>query len=158
LTPAPKAQNLRAMVQTPPQQTPEQARVSTFRHRVPFYQTDAMGIVHHANYAHLLEIARVRWLEEHDQPYRDYVADELHFAVTRMDVRYRRAARFDEELDVSVWVQWVRGASLGIAYEIRCGDDQVATAITEHAMVDGDGRPCRIPRAQRESLARAATG
>ena len=32
--------------------------VSIVRHRVPFYETDAMGVVHHANYVHWLEVAR----------------------------------------------------------------------------------------------------
>ena len=49
------------------------------RHRVPFYETDAMGIVHHANYVKYLELARVVYLEEHDRSYRDYMAEGLHF-------------------------------------------------------------------------------
>ena len=125
---------------------------ATFRHRVPFYQTDAMGIVHHANYLHLLEIARIHLLDECDVPYREYVAADLHFAVTRADVRYKRGARYDDEIDTTAWVEWVRGASLGIGYELRVNDEVIATAITEHAMVNGQGRPCRIPAERRKNL------
>jgi acyl-CoA thioesterase FadM len=49
---------------------------------------------------------------------------------------------------------WVRGASLRMAYEIRCGDALVSTAATEHAVVDGQGRLRRIPREYREQLAK----
>jgi acyl-CoA thioester hydrolase len=35
------------------------------QHRVPFYETDAMGVVHHANYVKYLELARIAWLDEH---------------------------------------------------------------------------------------------
>jgi acyl-CoA thioester hydrolase len=124
------------------------------RHRVPFYQTDAMGILHHANYLHMLEISRVVWLDEHDRPYREYLAQDLHLAVTRVDVQYRQAARFDDELEVAVELEWLRGASLAMRYAIRRAGATIATARTEHAVVNGAGRPVRLPAPIRERLAR----
>jgi acyl-CoA thioesterase FadM len=50
----------------------------------------------------------------------------------------------------------VRGASIRIGYEIRRDGDLLVSAATNHGMVDGNGRPCRIPAPQRASLARAA--
>ena len=47
----------------PPQGIP----VTRHRHRVPFYETDAMGLVHHSNYVRFLELARIRWMDEHHQ-------------------------------------------------------------------------------------------
>jgi len=125
---------------------------STYRHRVPFYETDAMGIVHHANYVRYLELARIAWMDEHDRPYRDYIADGLHFSTTRVDLHYVRSAGFDDLLDVTVWLDWVGGASLGMAYQIDRAGTRVAEGITEHAMVDGGGRPRRIPTERRERL------
>ena len=51
-----------------------------------------MGIVHHANYVRYLELARIVWMDEHDRPYREYMADGLHFSTTRVDLRYVRSA------------------------------------------------------------------
>ena len=133
---------------------PPDAKVSTVPHRVPFYETDAMGIVHHANYVHYLELARIAFLDEHDRPYREYVAQDLHFAVTTLELRYQRAARFDDVVETVVWLEWVRGASMRIAYELRRGEDLLGLAVTEHAMVDGSGRPRRIPKDRRENLRR----
>ena len=45
---------------TPPDGLPR----SVCTHRVPFYETDAMGVVHHAQYLHLLEEARILFLDE----------------------------------------------------------------------------------------------
>ena len=73
-------------------------------HRVPFYETEAMGIVHHAHYVHFLELARIEFLDQHDVPYRDYVARGLHFAVTRVEIRYLRGARFDDVVETTAWV------------------------------------------------------
>lgn len=126
------------------------------RHRVPFYETDAMGIVHHANYVRYLELARITWMDEHDRPYREYVAEGLHFATTRVELDYRRSAAFDDVLEIATWMEWVRGASLRMAYDIRRGDEIVAIGATEHAMVGLDGRPRRIPRERRELLAKRA--
>jgi acyl-CoA thioester hydrolase len=128
--------------------------VSTISHRVPFYETDAMRIVHHSNYVRYLELARIVWLDEHHRPYRDYVAEDLHFATTRVEVDYLRSAAYDDVLQISTWMVWVRGASLRMAYEIRCADALISTAATEHAVVDGQGRLRRIPREYREQLAK----
>jgi acyl-CoA thioester hydrolase len=125
---------------------------TTLRHRVAFYETDAMAIVHHANYVRFLELVRVVWMDEHDRPYREYAAEGLHFATTRVEIDYRRSASFDDAIDITAWMEWVRGASLGMAYQIHRGDDLVATAATEHAMVDLEGRPRRIPPDRRKVL------
>jgi acyl-CoA thioester hydrolase len=123
---------------------------------VPFYETDAMGIVHHSNYVRYLELARIQWLDEHDQPYRDYVAEGLHYATTHVEVDYVRTVAYDEVLEIRVWLEEVRGASLRMAYALERSDELVATAATEHALVDLDGRPRRIPRERRERLAQVA--
>jgi acyl-CoA thioester hydrolase len=130
---------------------------STVQHRVPFYETDAMGIVHHANYLRYFELARVVWMDEHDRPYREYVADGLHFATTHAEVKYLRGASFDDVLEVTTWLEWVRGASLRMVYAIRCRGELQATGATEHAMVDKEGRPRPIPRERRTKLAPLAT-
>jgi acyl-CoA thioester hydrolase len=111
-----------------------------------------MGVVHHANYLRFFEEARVRWLEEHDRPYTHYLAQGLHFAVTRATADYHQAARFDDRLEVTVWLEWVRGASLGMAYEIAREGVRIASGETEHASIDDAGRVRRIPRADRTRL------
>jgi acyl-CoA thioester hydrolase len=135
---------------------PPGAACSQVEHRVAFYETDAMGVVHHANYLRFFELARVRWLDEHDRPYVEYVDAGLHFAVTRAELDYRRGARFDDRLCVETWLAWVAGASLGMAYRIECADELVVVGRTEHAAVDDDGRVRRIPREDRKRLAALA--
>jgi acyl-CoA thioester hydrolase len=144
-------------VATPPPGVP----VTRHRHRVPFYETDAMGLVHHANYVRFLELARIRWMDEHHRPYREYVAEGLHFATTRVEVDYRRGLRFDDEVEIAVWLAWARGASLRMEYALSRIDGTdaqlVARAATEHAMVDTSGRVRRIPEAQRRAMAGIAS-
>lgn len=124
---------------------------------MPFYETDAMGVVHHSNYIRHLELARIAWMDEHDLPYREYLAQGINFATTRVEVDYRGPVRFDDELLVTVWCEWVRGASLRMAYALHVGPTLVGVAATEHAAVDSDGRVRRIPNERRSALRKLAT-
>jgi acyl-CoA thioester hydrolase len=108
---------------------PAGATTSTVRHRVPFYETDAMGVVHHSNYVRYFELARVVWLDEHDVPYRKI-----------------------DEIEITTWLDWARGASLGMAYVLKCAGLVVVTGATEHAAVDLEGRLRRLPRERVERL------
>ena len=131
---------------------PTDARTSVVRYRVPFYDTDAMAIVHHANYVRYLELARVRFLHEHDQPYLRYVEQGFHVVVTRVDIRLRTPTRFDEELTVTGWLERVRNVSLTFGYQIACGERLTATAVTEHGVVDMQGNVARIPNEHKARL------
>ncbi|MCP5056594.1 MAG: acyl-CoA thioesterase [bacterium] len=136
------------MIEAPP----SSAAVSTVLHRVPFYETDAMGVVHHSNYVRYLELARIRWMDEHHRPYREYVAEDRHFATTRVEVDYKRVTRFDEEVGIACWLEWIRGASLRMAYRLEGPDGLLAVGATEHALVDTEGRVRRIPATDREQM------
>lgn len=127
---------------------------TTVRHRVPFYETDAMGIVHHANYVRYLELARIAWMDEYDRPYKEYVSDGFHFSTTRVEFDFKRPASFDDVVEVTTWLDWVRGVSLAMRYELRRGDDVLGLGSTEHALVDAEGRPTRISAEHRERLRR----
>jgi acyl-CoA thioesterase FadM len=69
--------------------------------------------------------------------------------------------RFDDEVEIAVWLAWARGASLRMEYALSridaAGAQLVARAATEHAMVDTAGRVRRIPEAQRRAMAGIAS-
>lgn len=138
-----------------PTAPPPGAKTATIRYRVPFYDTDAMKVVHHARYVHYLELARIQYLDEHDRPYREYVAEGLHFAVTGLEVRYQQAARFDDRLEVTCWLDWLKRVSLAIGYVVRRDGELLATAVTEHALVSDEGKLVAIPPARHALLATA---
>ncbi len=131
---------------------PAHAATSVYCYTVPFFDTDAMGVVHHANYVRYLELARIKFLAEHDEPYETYLAQDRHFAVTRCEVHYKKSARFGDVIEITCWLNRAGGASLELGYVMELDGELLVSAATEHAMVDGDGRPRRIPRERRESL------
>ena len=106
-----------------------------------------MGIVHHSNHVRFFELGRVAWLTEHDQPYEAYVAQGVHFATTHVEVDYHRPARFADVVEITVWAEAVRGASLRIAYVLRVEGEAAATGAAEQCqMVDVDFIPAELTR------------
>lgn len=125
---------------------------SKITRRVAFHETDAMGVVYHANFLRYFEEARVVWLEEHDEPYTAYMDRDLHFATTRVEIDYHKSAHFDERIEVETWLEKLRGASLRMAYRITRGDEVLVSGVTEHAAVDTEGRLRRIPKDRRANM------
>ncbi|MDB4985340.1 MAG: hypothetical protein JWN04_518 [Myxococcaceae bacterium] len=128
------------------------AALTRVRHSVNFYETDAMGIVHHSNYVRFLEHVRVEFLAEHDKPYLEYVADGFHMPVTRVAVQYKRPTRFADIIEITGWLAWARQASFGFAYQLTVGGLLVAVGETDHAITDLAGQPRRIPAVMRERM------
>jgi acyl-CoA thioester hydrolase len=132
---------------------PPLAALTRIAHVVAFYETDAMGVVHHSNYFRFLEHARVQFLADHDRPYVEYVKEGFHVPVTRASVSYKRPCRFADTVEVSCWLAWARQASFGFAYRLELKGQLVALAETDHAIIDLEGRPTRIPEAMRARMA-----
>ncbi|MUV12601.1 tol-pal system-associated acyl-CoA thioesterase [Lysobacter gilvus] len=88
--------------------------------RVYWEDTDAGGVVYHAQYLAFLERARTEWMraQGHGQ---DSLRNEhdLVFAVRAMQIDFRLPARLDDALQVSVVLRECRRASLVLAQEIR---------------------------------------
>ena len=75
------------------------------------------------------------------------------FPVLEVSVHYRQPLRFDDEVDVSLRIGAVRGATFQIAYLLAVGGEARATAVTVHGCVDGVGRPARLPAWVAETVA-----
>ncbi len=112
--------------------------------RVRFDETDAMGIVHHARYFGLFEIARIEWLRNRGVLYADWAAMGRHLAVVEATGKYLQTARFDELLDIETELSELRAASLRFSYVIRRSGVVVTEGMTRHACINDDGKLCRL--------------
>jgi acyl-CoA thioester hydrolase len=123
---------------------------------VRFAETDAQAIAHHASFVVWLEVARVAYLAEHAGGYGAIREQGIEALTTAVDVRYHRAARFDERL--RIWTRCVdlRGARFRYEYAIERDGELIAEASTAHATVDAATyRPVRLPAAFLAAVARA---
>jgi acyl-CoA thioester hydrolase len=131
---------------------PSVADSPTFRWpvRVYYEDTDAGGVVYHANYLLFMERARTEWLRvlgfEQDVLRREA---GVQFSVRRASIDYLRPARFNDLLTVTVALAAVGGASLELAQEVVREADGVVCCrgAVQVACVDAATlRPARIPK------------
>lgn len=117
--------------------------------RVYWEDTDGGGIVYHSNYLAFMERARSEWLRALgvDQgALRE--TERVQFAVVEMNVKWRRAARYDDLLVATAEVLERGGATLEFAQSVRRGDEVLVEATVRVAAVDAHTmRPRRLPAA-----------
>jgi acyl-CoA thioester hydrolase len=136
------------------------AREHVFPVRVYFEDTDAGGIVYHANYLKFAERARTEMLRllGHDQF--DLLAQlDIGFTVRRCEVDYLAPARLDDALEVRTRLLDVRGASLRLAQTVSRGGTALAQLTLRIACMHRSGRAVRMPdpiRSALEALAKPA--
>jgi acyl-CoA thioester hydrolase len=129
-----------------------------FQLRVYWEDTDAGGVVFYANYLKYFERARTEWLRSlgHSQE-RLRIDTGAVFIVTDTAVRYRRPARLDDLLVVTVLVEHAGRAQMTIAQQAWRlspeGDELLAEGTIRIGCVDAATfRPQRIPASIASSL------
>src|SRR5690554_7485112 len=73
--------------------------------RVYYEDTDAGGIVYHANYLKFMERARTEWLRDLGFFQQSLRADDTLFVVRSLNIQYKAPAYLDDELLVSVVIE-----------------------------------------------------
>jgi acyl-CoA thioester hydrolase len=128
--------------------------------RVYYEDTDAGGIVYHANYLRFMERGRTEMLRGvgHDLA-AQRATQGINWTVSRLEIRYLRPARLDEALEVVTWVRDLRGASLDLIQQVRRADGRgcgelLSDATLTLACMGPTGRPVRLPADVRAALAR----
>lgn len=106
--------------------------------RKPFYyETDQMGIIHHANYIRWFEEARVAILDFMGMPYETIEAAGIIVPVLGVDCQYKGMVHFGDEVTIHVAITKYNGARLEMAYEVYNQDDQlVTTGSSQHCFLD----------------------
>jgi acyl-CoA thioester hydrolase len=118
---------------------------SRYRLTVRFCETDLMGIVHHANYLAYLEAGRVDWLHRRGISYETWAKRGIHLPVVEARLRYRKAARFDDTLDVETTCSDVTRVTVRFLYRVMRGEETLCNGETLLACVGHDLAPKRIP-------------
>ena len=130
-----------------------------FPTRVYWEDTDAGGVVYHAQYVAFLERTRTEWLRArgHAQEQLRQTHD-LVFAVRAMRLDFLRPARLDDLLQVSAQIRQCRRASVVFVQSITRGDDVLLTAEVKVAALSASGfRPVALPGALYEEFRRLET-
>ena len=113
---------------------------------VYFEDTDTAGIVYHANYLRFFERARSDMLRAAGIDQRAAIDSGWGaYAVSEMDIKWRKSAKLDDELLVISRVTAVRAASCSIHQRVMREGDVLAEATVTAAFLTPEGRPRRQP-------------
>jgi acyl-CoA thioester hydrolase len=115
--------------------------------RVNYSETDQMGVVYHARYLVWFDVARCEHLRLTGLTYRELEARGCRLAVSDVNVRYRRPARYDDLLRVRCWVREVASRRVTFGYAVERPEDGalLATAATSLIALDADLALSRLP-------------
>jgi acyl-CoA thioester hydrolase len=121
--------------------------------RVYYEDTDAAGMVYHANYLKFAERGRTEMLRILGFDHSRLRAETgIVFTVRRCNVEYRGAARLDDPLTVETRVGAIAGATVSLRQSVWRGQDVLATLDVLVACVGDNGRPRRVPAELRAAL------
>ncbi|MGE5603271.1 MAG: acyl-CoA thioesterase [Nitrososphaerales archaeon] len=125
------------------------------RFRVRYFETDAMGIVHHAAYITWFEEGRSAFTRAIGYPYSRMEHEGLSLAVAEVSARYHRPAHYDDEVLVLAALTQLGSRGMTFAYEVRRAADNelLASGSSRHISVNPEGRVTILPQALRATLA-----
>ena len=114
-------------------------------YRVPYADTDKMGVVYYANYFVYFERLRGEILRNAGIPYSMLEERGLMLPVIEAYCKYKSPARYDELLTICGAVEEAKGVRIKIACEVYRKNELLAAGHTVHACMNREGHPVRVP-------------
>ena len=128
----------------------------TLVERVYFEHTDFSGVVYHARYLDFLEHGRSDYVRLLDVHHKSMIEGEfgepLAFAVHRMEIDFKQAARIDDVLTIETQRGTLKGLRLTFGQRILRGEEVILQAQVTVVLMNPQGRPRRYPKALLDKL------
>lgn len=121
-------------------------RYASLQYRVPYADTDQMGVVYYGNYLTYFERARGELLRNLGLTYREIEARGFGLPVLSAYVNYKSPARYDDLLEIRGWLGERRAVRIQVNCAVYRNGELLAEGHTVHAFVElAAMRPTRIP-------------
>lgn len=117
----------------------------TIKVKIYYEDTDAGGIVYHANYLRYLERARTEFLKEKGIDVAEYHRKGVFFAVVHVDIHYKSPAQLGDVISVTTEVAELKKASITVKNQIFKDDKLLVEALITFACLNSNYRPIRLP-------------
>lgn len=111
-------------------------------HKVHYYETDKMAIVHHSNYIRWFEEARIDWLTKIGCSMESIEAEGVLIPVMSVTCNYHSMVHFGDRVIVKLKVEKFNGIKIEISYEIvdeKTGELRT-TGTSSHCFIDNEGK------------------
>lgn len=122
-----------------------------YLHKVQYYETDQMKVVHHSNYIRWMEEARIAFLDAIGVSYAELETRGIINPVLSVDCQYRSMTRFGETVRIETRLVEVKNVKYRLTYRITDAATGVLRAEGEssHCFVDPQDQVVSLKRADR---------
>lgn len=115
--------------------------------KIYYEDTDAGGIVYHANYLRYLERARTEYLKEKGIDVAEYHNKGIFFAVVHVDIYFKKPAKLGDTIKVTTELHELKKASITVSNKIIKDGVTLVEALITFACLNKDYKPTRLPDA-----------
>ena len=120
--------------------------MTTFTHKVQYYETDKMGITHHSNYIRFMEEARTDYLEKIGYDYKKMESEGLMSPVVSVDAEFKKPTTYADVIEIEVKLKAVTSVKIEFGYVMKTDKGIVCTATSTHCFLTDSGRPAAIKK------------
>jgi acyl-CoA thioester hydrolase len=122
--------------------------------RVYFQDTDAGGVVYHANYLNFMERARTEWLRTYGHSNAGLMKEfGMVFVMRSVKLDYLKPALLDDVLDVTAQIKDIGRSRLTLLQTVRRGDELLTEAEVHLVCVSLESfKPVSVPEILRKQL------
>lgn len=117
-----------------------------YEHKVNYYETDAMGVVHHSNYVRWMEEARIYLMDNFGYSYKKLESIGISSPVLSYKCEIKHSTHFDDIVKIIPKVVKYNGIRLFIEYTIKIEENIVAIGETSHCFINKEGKPIRLDK------------
>ncbi len=125
-------------------------QISDFKHKITvvvrFHEVDMLGVCNNAVYINFFETARLEYIKAAGlMPEKGIFSDGRLFFMVRNEINYRDHAYFDDELEVSTKISYIKNSSFGF-------DHVIVKKKSGKVIVDGKGVIVHVDPKTRKSI------
>ena len=122
--------------------------MNSYKHKVQYYETDQMGIVHHSNYIRWFEEARIDMMDQMGLSYAQMEKMGIVSPVLGVEADYLRMIHFGGTVTIETAIKEYNGIKLEIFYRVI--DDKTemvhCRGLTRHCFLNQKGRPISLKK------------
>ena len=122
--------------------------------RIYFEDTDSGGVVYHSNYLKFMERARTEWLRSLNLNQADLKKkDKIMFVVAKVKIDYKKAAQFNDALDIETSVDNIGASKVDLTQNIMKNSELYTSAKVSIACIHSETfKPQRIPKLIKQQM------
>ncbi len=119
-----------------------------YQHKVQYYETDQMKVVHHSNYIRWFEESRTDFLEKSGFSYAWMEEQGIIIPVLSVSAEYKMMVHYGEEVLIFPTVTEFNGVKMALSYQVikAMTGELATTGKSSHCFLDRAYRPLRLKK------------